>query len=343
MFNYAYFDSLGLTADQIKEVLKCFPDEMAKGYRAYKNDAKKKWQVLDASRTSAIMLNPKGIPTTLYIYGGIINYRIFTNNEINKSGNQVENIIVHKIPTYQDKLLLEVPEMQDLHSRIAKIVKTATHTRLITTVGDISVHPLQEQETRENEVLTNAYKSIYELAGLNGELFAGSNAEALKEQERVLRSIVWGKVEEIINFINIQLNNGTDLNNGYQADLAMLSISRDSIQEDIARYQAAASVGVGITNFIVASGVKQKNIESYLDMEENLGYRARLKPLLSTYTATATNSGDSSSGTQSQKDDTEDDTGTGNNANSDEQTQDDSGDNGVTSDKSKGSTEDEQK
>ena len=43
MFNYAYFDSLGLTADQIKELLKdSFPAEMSKGYYDYKKDAKKK-------------------------------------------------------------------------------------------------------------------------------------------------------------------------------------------------------------------------------------------------------------------------------------------------------------
>jgi hypothetical protein len=122
----------------------------------------------------------------------------------------------------------------------------------------------------------------------------------------------------------------------------MLSISRDSIQEDIARYQAAAGFGVGVTNFIVASGVKQKNIESYLDMEENLGYVARLKPLLSSNTATAKDSETTANDTQNQDQKNNDDTGTGDDAQTDEQTKVDNGD-GVSPKKAKESTDVEQK
>jgi hypothetical protein len=312
---------LGLTGDQIKELLKtAFPAEMSKGYNAYKKDSKKKWQMLDPKHSSAIMCNAKGIPTFLYVYGGILNYQTYAINELDKSNNQIENVLVHKLPTYQDKLLFEVPEMQALHQKIAAITKSASHTRLITTIGDITVHPLQEQDSRENEVLSKAYKSIYEMTGLNGELFNGSNAEALKEQEKILRGEVWEKVEEIVNFLNVILNNWTGFKNGYQADLTMLSISRDSIQEDIARYQAAAGFGVGVTNFIVASGVKQKNIESYLDMEENLGYVARLKPLLSSNTATAKDSETYCERDSKLKKKNSDDTGTGDDAQTDEQT-----------------------
>jgi hypothetical protein len=287
------------------------------------------------------MCNSKGIPTFLYVYGGILNYQAYAINELDKSNNQIENVLVHKLPTYQDKLLFEVPEMQALHQKIAAITKSASHTRLITTIGDITVHPLQEQDSRENEVLSKAYKSIYEMTGLNGELFNGSNAEALKEQEKILRGEVWGKVEEIVNFLNVILNNWTAFKNGYQADLTMLSISRDNVQEDTARYQSAAGFGVGVTNFIVASGVKQKNIESFLDMEDNLGYVARLKPLLNTNTATAKDSETSTKETQSSEENGSDDTGTGDTA-TDEQT-DENNDDGVSSKKSKESSEDEQK
>ena len=64
----------------------------------------------------------------------------------------------------------------------------------------------------------------------------------------------------------------------------MLPITRDRLEADIAVFRENAKLGVGILNFIVASGIKQKNIESYLDMEENLGLATRLKPLQSSYT-----------------------------------------------------------
>ena len=54
--NYAYFDSLGLTDYQIKELLKtAFTDEITKGYNAYKKDSKKKWQMLAGGTKKAIL------------------------------------------------------------------------------------------------------------------------------------------------------------------------------------------------------------------------------------------------------------------------------------------------
>ena len=303
---------MGLSEEQLKEVLASFPPEFTKAYNAYKKDSKKKWQTLDIKYSSAILLNPKAIPTFLYVYAGIINYQHYTNNEITRSDNQVENLVVQKIPTYQDKLILEIPEMQALHNKVAPIVKSASHTRLITTIGDVSVHSLQEQDTRENEVLSKAYKSIFEMTGLNSELFAGSNAEALKFQERIMRSMVWERIEDLVNSLNVIVNNQVGLASGYQANITMLSVSRDSTKDDIQIYHDAAALGIGITNYIVASGIKQTDIESYLDMEENLGYTTRLKPLLSSYTAT--DSTPTQSGTDSKE---TDETGKNDNSDSD--------------------------
>lgn len=91
-----------------------------------------------------------------------------------------------------------------------------------------------------------------------------------------------------MNFINLAINNLMKPIRGYQVEITMLRISHDTYNEDLRSYRDNASLGVGITSFIVASGIKQKNIESYLEMEENLDYVSRLKPLQSSHTTANT-------------------------------------------------------
>lgn len=282
-FDFSYFDSLGLDKEGVKELLQGFSEEMQEKYLFYKTNPEMRWQMLDPSFSTAILQNEKSVPLTFYVYGSILNYEKYSENEIERNSDQLERILVHKIPTYQDHLIMEIPEMNALHRKLSGIVKSASKTRLITTIGDITVKPLQENETRENTVLARANKTVFNEAGLNGALFAGETAEAINAGRLIDKGVVWSKVEEIINFLNFSINNLIDFK-GYQVEITMLPITRDRLEADIAVFRENAKLGVGILNFIVASGIKQKNIESYLDMEENLGLATRLKPLQSSYT-----------------------------------------------------------
>ncbi|NCU28467.1 MAG: hypothetical protein EOM85_02240 [Candidatus Moranbacteria bacterium] len=287
-FDAQYFDSLGLSADEQKVLFKQFPKEMEKGYNAYKNDRSKRWFLLDPRTSSCLLLNEKSIPTLFYTYGSILNYENYQANELERSGAQLESIVVHKLPTYQNELILEIPEMNALHKKLAPLVTSANRARLMTTVGDITVQHLQDKETRENTILEKAFKSVFDNAGLNNAQFTGDSKEAISSSMRIDKNIVWSQVEEFMNFINLAVNNLIKPIRGYQIEIEMLPISRDTYVEDLRTYRENASLGVGITSFIVASGIKQKNIQSYLEMEERLDYVNRLKPLQSSHTTPGT-------------------------------------------------------
>ena len=40
--------------------------------------------------------------------------------------------------------------MNALHKKLAPLVSSASRAKLMTTIGDVTVHHLQEKETREN-------------------------------------------------------------------------------------------------------------------------------------------------------------------------------------------------
>lgn len=287
-FNYQYFNSLGLTEDELKTVLKAMPPIMKDGYKAYKKSGKK-WQALDPTVATCVIKNDKVVPNLLYTYGAILDYEQYMLNELDKNSQQLESLIVHKIPTYQDQLILEVAEMNALHKKLSKIVQSSTvKTRLMTTIGDVQVLPLQQTSTEENKTLEKSYKTIFDNVGLNCNLFYGSNTESIKVSTSINRGIMWQFLERIISFYNLAFNKNFDYGQKfYQAEIQLIELSRDNYDQDIQTMRENAKVGIGITQFIVASGIKQKNIESYLDMESNLDLVNKIKPLLSSNTTTA--------------------------------------------------------
>ena len=179
-FDFSYFQSLGLSEDQLDDYFKSFPAEFKTLYRKYKKDPTKRWAVLDPHYSSGIMLNEYGIPTWFYLYGSILDYEKYQDNELERSNNLLKYIVVHTMPHYEDKLIFEVDEVDAIHKSLKKIVDVGDKARLITTYGDVHVDRIADNDTAENEVLTKAYKTIFNAGNLNNALFVAESVEALK-------------------------------------------------------------------------------------------------------------------------------------------------------------------
>lgn len=288
-FDVSYFDALGLSEEELDDLLEEFPEEFRQGYQEYKADSNARWKILNPPYSSCVLLNSKAIPTLMYALVGIRNFEGYAQNELDKSTQALQTLVEHHIPTYQDKLLLETPEMNLLHKKLSSIVRTAKNTRLVTTIGDVKIHQmLDNTNTVADKTLENAYKSIYDTAGLNNGIFYGDNQYSVEASLSVDRGYVWQFIEKIANFYNVVVNSyGIDFK-GYQLELTVMPISRDKTSDDLTRYRENAKLGVGILPFMIASGIKQKNIDSYLDMETNLNLIDRLMPLRSSNTMSGT-------------------------------------------------------
>lgn len=175
--------------------------------------------------------------------------------------------------------------MNSLHKKLSGLVNTNS-TRLVTTIGDVKFEKAQQNDTRENQVLLKAFQTIFNNAGLNGSAFTGTNKDSIKSASNIEKSIVMNQIEELVTFFNLVVNNTISTKDGYQAEINMLYLSRDAYAEDLAVMRENAKLGVGVLDFIVASGIKQKTLDSQLDVEEHLQLHSRIKPLMSSYTMT---------------------------------------------------------
>ena len=302
----SYVDDLGGNSDELKKAfLEGFPVEFKKYYNAYKRNSKMRWATLDPRFSSAILLNDAAIPTFFYLYGGILDYEKYQDNELQRNENLLKYIVVQTMPHYEDKLIFEVDEVEALHKSLRRIVETNDKARLITTYGDIKVAKIAENDTSENEVLSKAFKAIFNNAGFNSAIFTAESVNALQMSLVRDKGFVWRYVQKLVNFYNIAINNWFDFKT-YQADIEILPISPYTISDDIKRYKENATLGVGKLDYFIASGIKQKNIQDQLDLEDFLKLDG-IKPMQTSYTQTAEDRKEDSKGNSSKQNTNQDD------------------------------------
>ena len=284
-FNYSYFSDLGLTDAELKEYLKSFPKDFTKGYNKYKANANLQWQQLDPHYSSGVLLNEYGIPTYLYILGGILDYEKYQDNELERNENLLKYIVVQTMPIYQDKLVFEMDEVEALHRSLKNKIEKSDKVNLMTTFGDAKVLKVSENDTVANEVLSKAFKAIFNNAGFNSSIFTAESVEALKMSLIRDKGMVWKYVSAFLNFYTIAINNWFDFK-GYEADIAILPISPYTYSDDIKVYKENATLGVGKLDFIIASGIKQRSIQDNFILEDFLKLKD-ITPMQTSYTQTA--------------------------------------------------------
>jgi hypothetical protein len=281
-FNFAYFDNLGLNQEQLKSVFAFYPAEMEQLYNQYKKDTKLQWQKLNPKFAAGFVLNDKAFPTYLRSLGAIMQYDQYRTNELERSEQQLVKIISHKMPTWEDKLVVDIPEMTALHKSMSKTLARNKYVRMLTTFGDLDVLSIGDDQTKENKTLANAYASIFNVTGDNDNLFSGSNKESLEFSLRRKESIVWKLVQEIVNFYNLAINNQFNFK-GYQCSFNMLPLSVYNFDKTVLQYKEGATLGTSKLEYVVALGTKQVDIPSKIELEGFLKLD-ELTPLSTSYT-----------------------------------------------------------
>lgn len=298
LFNFAFFDTLASSEAERAKLFELFPDEFAALYQVSK-EVNNRWLPLNPKYSTTLSQNSIGFPTFLSVFYDLIDYKNYKLNELDRNTNSLERIVTQEIDLESSGL--ELPEVADLHDSIASLVD-GNGTTTITSVGKLDVKQIQQELGQENKALTNSYKGIYDNAGFNYELFAGDSADSIDASLKRDTKYVWRFVEQLVNFYNLAANNIYNFGD-YQLSFRVLPISPYDEKEKLELYRANASLGVGVVDLIVASGIKQVDIESTLELEENLNLVERLKPLQSSHVQSG--GSDTSSTTEEADDDTE--------------------------------------
>jgi hypothetical protein len=283
-FNLKYFDDLALYGSELEEVLELFPSEIVEAYLEYKNRKRpNEFIILDGRYSTYLSANDYGFPTSLSVLKSLFDYDQYRKNEVERNGAQLDTIITHKIPSYENRLLFELTEVRALHKSMSRVLGQNKRTRLMTTFGDVELHPMQEQTKISNEVLRSAHEAIYRSAGLNDLMFNGKIKESLETSLNRDKAIVWKYIQQLVNFYNLTINHLYSFR-GYQIELTMLPVTHYNLREMMELHRRNGEFGIGRLEAIVASGTKQKHILHKGKLEEFLKLDEILKPLASSHT-----------------------------------------------------------
>ena len=126
-------------------------------------------------------MNESGFPTFLSVFYDIIDYKTYKINELDRNANLLERIVAQEID--MEKTQLDMEEVESLHNSMADVICDNRGTKLLTTVGKLDVHQLQESEGIENKTLTNAFTTIYDNAGFNNALFIGEGPDSVRASQ----------------------------------------------------------------------------------------------------------------------------------------------------------------
>lgn len=297
-FDFKFFDDilaklstangLKLTSD---DLFGLFPDNLVNQYKKYlKDPAKLRWQELDPKFSTAISFSPNGMPPKLYANMGLIDYDVVKTNEVIRSSNELEKILVHEIPHTSDgNLMFEMEEAFELHDSMAKALSGIKGLKLLTAFGGIELVELQAERTKENKAVQQAYANIFNTAGINSEIFTGQTPEAIKQTLKKDTAYVFKQLNLIVNFYNLAINNLYNFN-PYQARINLLPISVYDEVEKVNMYIGNANFGIGKLEAVVAAGIKQKDIGDKHTLEKYLNLDSILVPLQSAYTSTPADS-----------------------------------------------------
>ena len=291
-FDFKFFDDIkaklrasnGIAVEE-DDLFELFPKALVQQYKAYLKDRDLRWQELDPKFSAAISFSPNSMPPKLYANYGIIDYEVLRRNEVTRSNNELEKILVHEIPHTSDgNLMFEVEEALELHDSMSRALSGVKGLKLLTTFGATELIELQEQRAKDSQVVQQTFSSIFQSAGINPEIFIGDSKEALYASIQKDAAYVFGQLNLVINIYNLAINNLYNFN-PYQAHINLLPITIYDEIEKVKMYLESATFGIGKLEAVVAAGVKQKDIYDKHVLEKYLDLDNILVPLQSAHTS----------------------------------------------------------
>lgn len=284
-FDLKYFTDLGLRGEQLEEALEFFPKDIVAAYKAYQSskDESERKIILDGKHSTYIALNDFGFATKLGVLNSLFDYNKYRANEVERSNTQLDRVMTHRIPSYDGRLLFELPEVRALHKSMSRSLGNSARTKFITTFGEVDIHPLMEQDKMSNDTLQRGQENVYRSAGLNADLFSGKTKDSLQASLTKDQAIIWKYVQQLVNFYNLTINNLFNFK-GSEAEITMLPITHYNLNSMMEIHRRNAEYGIGRLEAVIASGTKQKHISPKSRLEEFLKLDEVLKPLASSHT-----------------------------------------------------------
>ena len=290
-FNITYFMTK-YEDERIREAaLLNFPPAIQKGWKDYKaNKLPDPWIMVPASAGGIVFCFAEdATPLLIAAIPELAKMKDAVAREEKRDENELYKLLIQKMPTdYNGHLVFELDEIAEIHAGVAAMLQDLDTVDVLTTLGDATLENLQDSSAanQANNRIEKYSDNAWDALGSSKLFFNADNSSSLAYVIKRLESIMQDYMNAYSTWIKFLINSRFS-RTGLSFDFEILPTTKFNIKDYIGYYLQQAQFGYPRMRVAAAMGVKQRNLVSAIDFEnEFLNLDEKMVPLMSSYTQT---------------------------------------------------------
>lgn len=290
-FSILYFENNFDDDTQCAAALLNFPEVIQQAWKNWKNHKlKDPWVMVPAKSGGVVFCFAEDhTPLLIAAIPELAKLKDAIGREEKRDENELYKLLIQRMPIDSDgHLVFDLDEVAEIHAGVAHMLKDLDTVDVLTTFGETSLDNLQDSSaaTQSNNRLEKYSNNAWDALGSSGLLFNADNSSSLAYVIHRLESIMRTYLNMYDTWIRFLIN-GRFSRTGLTFDFAILPTTVFNLKDYYGLYLQAAQFGYPRMIPAVALGVKQRNLVSAIDFEnEFLDLEEKMVPLTSSYTQT---------------------------------------------------------
>ena len=217
--NMKYFDTYYKDPAYRQRVLKMFPEDIQKGYKAYLKKKLKPdfsgdtdgWYLLDTDYAFKLNLNDDDLPLMASVIPAIIDLNEAQELDRKKMQQKLLKIIIQKLPIDKNgDLVFDLDEAQQLHNNAVKMLSRAIGIDVLTTFADVDVADMADHNTTTTvDDLEKVERGVFNEAGVSQMQFNTDGNIALEksiENDAAMMGVMLDQFEDLMQMLILNYN-----------------------------------------------------------------------------------------------------------------------------------------
>lgn len=214
-FNMKFFDTYYPDTEQRIKILKLFPEDFKKGYKAYKNGKcppqfkgdTEGWYLLDPRCTIKFSITEDDYPPFISIIPYLLDLDAAQDLDRRRMAQKLLKIIIQKMPLDKNgDLVFDIDEAQELHNNAVKMLSKAIGIDVLTTFAEVDVADMSDKGNQSNvDELEKVERTVYNEAGVSQMQFNSDSNTALNNSILNDEASMYDLLLQFESFLNLLL------------------------------------------------------------------------------------------------------------------------------------------
>lgn len=296
-FNLLYFINT-YAEDELRDAAVLnFPEIIQKAWRLWRaNKLSDLWVMVPASAGGVTFCFAEdSTPLLIAAIPELAKLKDAIGREEKRDENELYKLLIQQMPVDSDgHLVFELDEVEQIHAGVANMLRDLDTVDVLTTFGEASLQNLQDSSaaSQANNRLEKYSDNAWSAMGTSELLFNAENSSSLAYVIKRLESVMRNYLNMYDTWIRYLVNSRFS-RTGLTFDFEILPTTVFNIKDYQSQYIQGAQFGYSKMRAGVAMGVKQRNLISVIDFEnEFLNLDEKMIPLLSSYTQSGNENSD---------------------------------------------------